>query len=128
MALAIDVEGLQKRYGSHHALRGVNLAVPQGAVLGLLGPNGAGKTTTTRILATLSTPDGARYTDGLPDVDPVKRSLSVPVKASTETIALLSAALHYAGVEVQEFAVRRPSLNDVFFELTGHHVSAAVTS
>ncbi|MFF4324434.1 ATP-binding cassette domain-containing protein [Streptomyces sp. NPDC001568] len=57
MELAIQAEGLRKRYGAHEALRGVDLAVPAGSVLGVLGPNGAGKTTTVRILATLLEPD-----------------------------------------------------------------------
>ncbi|MFE9635255.1 ATP-binding cassette domain-containing protein [Streptomyces sp. NPDC006463] len=57
MELAIQAEGLRKRYGDHEALSGVDLAVPTGSVLGVLGPNGAGKTTTVRILATLLEPD-----------------------------------------------------------------------
>ncbi|MGY1732309.1 ATP-binding cassette domain-containing protein [Geodermatophilus sp. SYSU D01045] len=57
---AILVEGLQKRFGSNTALAGVDLAVPEGTVLGLLGPNGAGKTTVVRILTTLLQPDGGR--------------------------------------------------------------------
>ncbi|MFI2238014.1 ATP-binding cassette domain-containing protein [Streptomyces chrestomyceticus] len=60
MTLAIEVEGLVKRFGTHRALDGVDLAVPAGQVLGLLGPNGAGKTTTVRILATLLQPDAGR--------------------------------------------------------------------
>jgi ABC-2 type transport system ATP-binding protein len=40
------------------ALCGVDLAVPEGTVLGILGPNGAGKTTAVRILTTLLPPDG----------------------------------------------------------------------
>ncbi|MFS0701701.1 ATP-binding cassette domain-containing protein [Cellulomonas sp. 179-A 4D5 NHS] len=55
---AVDVVGLRKRYGSHEALRGIDLQVPAGTVLGLLGPNGAGKTTIVRVLATLLVPDG----------------------------------------------------------------------
>jgi ABC-2 type transport system ATP-binding protein len=63
---AVLTEGLVKRFRSHDALRGVDLAVPRGSVLGLLGPNGAGKTTTVRILATLLRPDGGRAEiDGL---------------------------------------------------------------
>jgi ABC-2 type transport system ATP-binding protein len=54
---AIEVEGLKKRYHEHEALRGVDLCVQAGSVLGLLGPNGAGKTTIVRILATLLEPD-----------------------------------------------------------------------
>src|SRR3954447_10128078 len=55
---AIVVEGLEKSYGSVHALCGVDFAARTGSVLGLLGPNGAGKTTAVRILATLLEPDG----------------------------------------------------------------------
>jgi ABC-2 type transport system ATP-binding protein len=54
---AIEAHGLRKSYGSVEALRGVDLRVQPGTVLGLLGPNGAGKTTAVRILTTLLPPD-----------------------------------------------------------------------
>ena len=57
MTNAILAEGLHKRYGEVVALDGVDLAVPEGTVLGLLGPNGAGKTTAVRVLTTLTKPD-----------------------------------------------------------------------
>jgi oleandomycin transport system ATP-binding protein len=57
---AIQVEGLAKSYGTTPALRGVDLSVRTGTVLGLLGPNGSGKTTTVRVLATLLRPDAGR--------------------------------------------------------------------
>ncbi len=53
----IEARGLRKSFGKVEALRGVDLAVAQGTILGLLGPNGAGKTTLVRILATLLRPD-----------------------------------------------------------------------
>ncbi len=46
----IEVRELHKSFGKVQALRGLNLEVPQGEVLGFLGPNGSGKTTTIRIL------------------------------------------------------------------------------
>jgi ABC-2 type transport system ATP-binding protein len=55
--LAIEAEGLRKRFGEVEALRSVDLRAPVGSVLGLLGPNGAGKTTVVRILTTLLKPD-----------------------------------------------------------------------
>jgi oleandomycin transport system ATP-binding protein len=55
--LIIEAQGLEKRFGTTRALRGVDLVVPRGTVLGVLGPNGAGKTTAVRILSTLLTPD-----------------------------------------------------------------------
>ncbi|MGW5421068.1 ATP-binding cassette domain-containing protein [Streptomyces sp. NPDC003943] len=54
---AVLSEGLQKRYGDVRALRGLDLAVPEGTVCGVLGPNGAGKTTAVRVLTTLLSPD-----------------------------------------------------------------------
>ncbi|MDA4890220.1 ATP-binding cassette domain-containing protein [Streptomyces sp. MS2A] len=54
---AVLSEGLEKRFGTVHALRGLDLAVPEGTVCGLLGPNGAGKTTAVRLLTTLLLPD-----------------------------------------------------------------------
>ena len=46
----ISVTGLRKRYGNVEAVRGIDLAVPQGEVFAFLGPNGAGKTTTVEML------------------------------------------------------------------------------
>jgi ABC-2 type transport system ATP-binding protein len=57
---AIVVEDLHKSFGAVHALRGIDLEVPRGTVLGVLGPNGAGKTTAVRILTTLLVPDRGR--------------------------------------------------------------------
>ncbi|MDX3062886.1 MULTISPECIES: ATP-binding cassette domain-containing protein [Streptomyces] len=55
---AVLSEGLEKRYGDVHALRGLDLAVAEGTVCGVLGPNGAGKSTAVRVLTTLTRPDG----------------------------------------------------------------------
>jgi ABC-2 type transport system ATP-binding protein len=46
---ALAVRNLEKRYGSVHALRGVDLDVGEGELFGLLGPNGAGKSTLVKI-------------------------------------------------------------------------------
>ena len=50
---ALAVRNLQKRYGSVQALRGVDLVVEEGQLVGLLGPNGAGKSTLVKIAAGL---------------------------------------------------------------------------
>ena len=66
-ALAIDIQGIAKRYDHHVAVKSLSLSVPQGAVYGLLGPNGAGKTTTIRMMLSIIAPDeGSIKLMGLP--------------------------------------------------------------
>src|SRR5439155_13879649 len=56
-AIMIQARGLEKHFGDTHALRGIDLDVPEGRILAVLGPTGAGKTTAVRILATLTRAD-----------------------------------------------------------------------
>lgn len=56
-ACGIEVTAVQKAYGPHQVLDGLDLTVGAGTVYALLGPNGAGKTTLTRIVSTLTPPD-----------------------------------------------------------------------
>ncbi len=78
---AILVEGLTKSFGEVRALRGIDLSVPRGTVLGMLGPNGAGKTTAVRILTTLLQPDDGRALvegrDVVRDAAAVRRSIGL---------------------------------------------------
>jgi ABC-2 type transport system ATP-binding protein len=53
----LEVREIAKSYGSVEALRGVDLEIAPGEILGLLGPNGAGKTTLISIVAGLRDPD-----------------------------------------------------------------------
>jgi ABC-2 type transport system ATP-binding protein len=53
---ALAVRGLRKRYGSVEALKGVDLEVGEGELVGLLGPNGAGKSTLVKIAVGLVRP------------------------------------------------------------------------
>ncbi len=52
----IEAVGLQKSYGEHVAVKGVDLQVRPGEIFGFLGPNGAGKTTTIKMLVGLLRP------------------------------------------------------------------------
>ncbi|MEU1478553.1 ATP-binding cassette domain-containing protein [Streptomyces sp. NPDC005760] len=66
MATVISAAGLahtfQTRHGPVEAVRGIDLTVREGEILGFLGPNGAGKTTTLRMLTTLLAPTGGSAT------------------------------------------------------------------
>jgi ABC-2 type transport system ATP-binding protein len=54
--IAIQTQGLAKRYGSFWALSNCTIAVPKGSITALVGPNGAGKTTLLKIIASLNKP------------------------------------------------------------------------
>ncbi len=62
----IEARGLAKDFTSRkrtvHAVRGVDLTVEEGEIVGFLGPNGAGKTTTLRMLNTLLRPTAGTAT------------------------------------------------------------------
>ncbi len=57
-ALAIDVHGLRKSFGSRLVVDGLDLQLPEGQICGFLGGNGSGKTTTIRLLCGLLKADG----------------------------------------------------------------------
>jgi len=67
---AIETFGLGKSFAKNAAVRGLNLAVPEGAVFAFLGPNGAGKTTTIKMLMNIIKPsEGRASVLGVPSTD-----------------------------------------------------------
>jgi len=62
----IEAKGLKRTYKARgksiEAVRGINLTVQPGEIVGFLGPNGAGKTTTLKMLCTLLAPTGGSAT------------------------------------------------------------------
>ncbi|MEE1782329.1 ATP-binding cassette domain-containing protein [Streptomyces sp. SP17BM10] len=73
----------------------------------------------TRILAGLAS--------GEPSVDENARTVSVPMSGGVTTIAAAAQGLQQLGIEPQDFAVRRSSLDDVFLALTGKQGAEPVT-
>lgn len=71
--MIVELSGVEKRYGSVHALQGADLQVPTGSIAGLIGPNGAGKTTSMEIMSSLIPRDAGtvRVAGYDPQVDPV---------------------------------------------------------
>ena len=60
MTHAIEVENLDRNFGSFKAVRGVSFHVEEGEIFGYLGANGAGKSTTIRILCGLLPPSAGK--------------------------------------------------------------------
>ena len=56
-AFAIDVQGLNKRFGKKQVVIDLSMQVRRGEIFGFLGPNGSGKTTSLRMMCGLLTPD-----------------------------------------------------------------------
>ena len=98
----VQARGLAKRFSSRagdvEAVRGVDIDVSAGEIVGFLGPNGAGKTTTLRMLTTLLSPSAGTATVAGHDLrrDPVavrSRIGYVPQRGSTSPQALVGEEL-----------------------------------
>lgn len=60
MEQVIKTIGIERRFRSCEALRGVDMAIPEGQIVGLLGPNASGKTTLLKIMAGLLQPSAGQ--------------------------------------------------------------------
>jgi len=77
----IEVKRLTKSFGTHLALRGIDVAVKQGESVVIFGPNGAGKTTLIKLLATIMNPSsGEIFINGFnlkKNAEQARRSIGV---------------------------------------------------
>ncbi|WP_329566912.1 ATP-binding cassette domain-containing protein [Streptomyces sp. NBC_01361] len=102
---AVHIKGVDHSYGGVAALRGIDLTVPQGSVLGVVGANGAGKSTLGQILHGTLAPTHGRRT-----ADRDLRSALVPEgRALFKTLSLrenLEVAAYAAGIKGAELRAR----------------------
>ncbi|MDQ2054005.1 MULTISPECIES: ABC transporter ATP-binding protein [Halobellus] len=81
--VVLELDDLQKSYGSEPVVEGLSLSVREGEILTLLGPSGCGKTTTLRLIAGLERPNGGavrlngRSVSGSTFVPPEERGVGV---------------------------------------------------
>lgn len=80
----IEIEHLQKKYGSLGVLKDINVTINQGDVISLIGPSGAGKSTFLRCLNLLEKPDGGTIkidgqllTDPTVDISAIRRRMGM---------------------------------------------------
>ena len=97
MASRIVAKKLEKRFGHIHAVRGIDLEVPAGQVLGFLGPNGAGKSTTMRMITGFLEP-----TSGTVELEGISLA-DDPIAAKRTFGYLPEGAPAYPDMTVEEF-------------------------
>lgn len=100
----VETTSLGRRYGKRWVLRGLDLTIPQHAVVGLVGPNGAGKSTLLHLVAGLISPSegsvsvlgrapGSRQ--GHPDIAFVAQDAPLPKRESVVGTVAMAAAMNY---------------------------------
>jgi lipopolysaccharide export system ATP-binding protein len=123
---------LKKRYGDRQVVRGVDLSIDAGSVIGLLGPNGAGKTTTFYMVVGLAQPDGGQvFIDndeitGLPMYQRARRGISyLPQEASVfRKLSVADNLLAILETVEPEREVRRQRMEQLLEEFGITHIAA----
>jgi len=123
----LSVSGIRKHWpdSDRPALDGIDLAIPEGRILGLLGPNGAGKTTLLSVLMGLTSADsGALELDGKA-LDRKRRSLRriaglvpqdialYPMLTGRENLDLFSGLLWKKGTNRRQASERCAAIADL---------------
>jgi ABC-2 type transport system ATP-binding protein len=66
-----------------------------------------------------------RLSGAEPEVDPDTRRVSAPVRDRVAALTGIARALDGTGIAIEDIALRRPTLDEVFLHLTGHHTEPA---
>ena len=79
MGKIVEIEGVNKKYGSNHVVKDMNLSIEEGEFLTLLGSSGCGKTTTLRMIAGFEEPTSGTITvegERVEDKEPFERNVN----------------------------------------------------
>ena len=79
MLKALNLENINKSYGSIKALRNINLTISDGEFFSLLGPSGSGKTTCLKVIAGFEAPDEGSvviFDQEVTNIPPFKRQVN----------------------------------------------------
>jgi simple sugar transport system ATP-binding protein len=106
----LRIEGVAKRFGPVVALRGIDLRLRKGEVLGLLGDNGAGKSTLMKIICGFQKPDeGQMFLRGLPyEPKSVDHARTLGIDAVYQDLALVDELSVYHNMFLRREKVRSP--------------------
>ncbi len=105
MANILECNHLKKQYGSFTALKGINLELPEGKVIGLLGPNGSGKTTLIKLASGLLLPTAGEILVGgqKPGVETKKMVAYLPERNYLDLSKKISRHVDFMGDFYKDF-------------------------
>jgi lipopolysaccharide export system ATP-binding protein len=131
--LRLWTSGLKKSYGARQVVKGVDISIEAGSVVGLLGPNGAGKTTTFYMVVGLANPDDGHVFIGeaeitkMPMYQRAKRGISyLPQEASVfRKLSVADNLLAILETVEPEKSARIRRMDELLTEFGITHIAAA---
>src|SRR5216684_4061636 len=102
----LEIRGLRKSFGGIQAVRGIDLAVMAGSIVGIIGPNGSGKTTFFNLITGLTQPDGGKVRLAGEDVTGLSPHVIVERGIARTSTGAIGAVLRTPGVLREEAAAR----------------------
>ncbi len=96
--MLLELENVNKSFGSHHVLKDVSFTAKSGVSMGLLGRNGSGKTTTIRVIMDLFPADsGTARIDGKPSKQFLNKIGYLPEERGLYPKRIISEQMSYIG-------------------------------